>query len=239
MIQTKNLGEIIVDTQRYNFIKQVIEQNNISGVLLDLGCGNKPYKTIYDKHSKESIGIDVQTTPHKNPNIDVYYDGENIPFEDNRFDVVLCSEVIEHVKHPFNFLQEIHRVLKPGGTLILTCPFLQVLHETPNDFFRYTYYGLSELMKNANLEIIQAKGFSGLAGFTLTLLIRKFLKLFNKLSKILKMPIIYSVYNPFVLVFVVVPQLFYLLFNRTKNINKRPDFNVRTYGIIAIKSLSK
>ena len=69
----------------------------LNGVLLDFGCGSKPYISLFNVD--EYIGMDFENPghPHINENIDVYYDGKNIPFGDNHFDSILCSEVVEHV----------------------------------------------------------------------------------------------------------------------------------------------
>lgn len=69
---------------------------------------------------------------------DVVADAANMPFQDSVFDYVICSEVLEHVPDPRRVLAEIHRVLRPGGKLLATVPFLYWIHADPYDYGRYT-----------------------------------------------------------------------------------------------------
>ncbi|PWG74541.1 SAM-dependent methyltransferase, partial [Enterococcus hirae] len=64
------------------------------------------------------------------------------------FDTVLCTQVLEHVRDPKKALQELPRVLRPGGVLILSAPHLSMVHDAPHDYFRYTGFGLAELLDN-------------------------------------------------------------------------------------------
>ena len=66
---------------------------------------------------------------------------------ETRYDVIVMIEVLEHIRQPFEAIDNIHRLLKPGGRLVLSTPFLFPLHDRPMDFFRYTRYGLQELLK--------------------------------------------------------------------------------------------
>ena len=85
--------------------------------------------------------------------VDFFYDGKNIPFSDSHFDCVLCSQVLEHVFHPDELLIEIFRVLKPGGKILLTVPFVWDEHEQPYDFARYSSFGLTHLFLKAGFEV--------------------------------------------------------------------------------------
>jgi SAM-dependent methyltransferase len=69
------------------------------------------------------------------------------------YDTILCSEVLEHVAHPWSGLREIHRVLRPEGVLVLTVPFLARLHEEPNDYFRYTEHALRAMLTDADFQV--------------------------------------------------------------------------------------
>jgi SAM-dependent methyltransferase len=126
----------------------------LNGVLLDFGCGSKPYISLFNVD--EYIGMDFENPghPHINENIDVYYDGKNIPFGDNHFDSILCSEVVEHVFNLDDILAELNRVLKPGGKMLMTCPFAWNEHEIPNDFARYTKFALIHKFEQNGFELI-------------------------------------------------------------------------------------
>jgi SAM-dependent methyltransferase len=126
----------------------------MTGRLLDFGCGSKPYRALFEVD--DYIGLDFENPghPHLNEQIDVYYDGKRIPFGDASFDSVFSSEVFEHVFNLPEVLDEIKRVLKPGGLLLATCPFAICEHEVPNDFARYSSYGLRHLLKEHGLEMV-------------------------------------------------------------------------------------
>lgn len=125
---------------------------SMHGILLDVGCGVKPYKELFSV--SEYVGIDVDTGIHNSAgSVDFFYDGKNIPFPDSHFDCVLCSQVLEHVFHPDELLVEIFRVLKPGGKILLTVPFVWDEHEQPYDFARYSSFGLTHLFLKAGFEI--------------------------------------------------------------------------------------
>ena len=121
----------------------------IKGKALDLGAGHAKYKSIISNFCDEYIALDI--FPGKN--IDVVHDILNTPFEDNSFDTIICTQVLEHIKEPWLVVEEIRRLLKPNGICILTAPFLQPYHQDPEDFFRYTKQGLASLFEK--FEIIE------------------------------------------------------------------------------------
>jgi SAM-dependent methyltransferase len=137
----------------YNKINLYAPQ--MSGNLLDFGCGAKPYKDLF-VNTSEYIGLDFESEGHIhiNEQIDFYYDGINIPFEDNRFDSIFTSEVFEHVFELEKILPEIARVLKVNGKILITCPFVWEEHEIPNDFARYTQFALKSMLENNGFRIL-------------------------------------------------------------------------------------
>lgn len=126
----------------------------LTGRLLDFGCGEKPYQTLFT-HVSQYIGLDYQGEGHSHENeaVDVYYDGVTIPFEANHFDSVFSSEVFEHVFTLQQILPEITRVLKPGGKLLITCPFAWEEHEIPVDYARYTRFALKDMLEKNGFNI--------------------------------------------------------------------------------------
>ena len=115
------------------------------GRLLDVGCGQKPYEEMFAVTSY--IGVELDTPENRaHKRADEFYDGKHLPFPVAEFDTVLCNQVLEHVFEPDVFLAELARVLKPGGMLILTVPFVWDEHEQPFDYARYSSFGLRHLL---------------------------------------------------------------------------------------------
>lgn len=133
-------------------------QNNshyLNGLLMDFGCGSKPYKSIIKTTNYIGVDYNGEGHSHENENIDVFYDGHKLPFPDNYFDSVFSSEVFEHIFNLEEIIPEIHRVMKSGAHILVTCPFAIAEHEQPNDFARYTSFGLTHLFEKNNFEIIK------------------------------------------------------------------------------------
>jgi SAM-dependent methyltransferase len=128
---------------------------NLKGKMLDFGCGQKPYYSLFKVD--EYIGIDFENPghPHANEAIDVFYDGKKIPFPDNTFDSIFSSEVFEHVFNLPEIIAELHRVLKPGGLVLISCPFAFCEHEVPNDFARYTSFAMKHMLQQGGFEIVE------------------------------------------------------------------------------------
>jgi SAM-dependent methyltransferase len=137
----------------YSFLKS--NSNFLSGKLLDFGCGSKPYEKFFN-NSNDYVGVEVSGNK-KNLKSDIYYDGITLPFADITFDSVLCTEVFEHVEQLDDVIIELYRVLKPGGRMIVTTPFMCIEHEMPYDFRRFTFNGLVNLMKKNNFKILESK----------------------------------------------------------------------------------
>jgi ubiquinone/menaquinone biosynthesis C-methylase UbiE len=119
--------------------------------LLDAGAGEQQYKK-YCSHLKyvsqdfaEYTGVGdnlgLQTGKWDTSNLDIISDINSIPVPDSSFDVVLCTEVFEHISEPIRTISEFSRILKPGGKLILTLPVCSLTHFAPyyyyNGFSRY------------------------------------------------------------------------------------------------------
>jgi SAM-dependent methyltransferase len=125
--------------------------------LLDLGCGNRPYQPYYPEG--ESVGADVVQS--STGCVDVIIDGHSpLPLPDNKFETILCTQVMEHVEDPYWLIRESYRVLKPGGRLILTVPFIWELHERPHDYLRFSEYWLTKNLTETgfHLETLERQG---------------------------------------------------------------------------------
>lgn len=157
--------------QSYNWLVHKLMWEKLSplcreharGTLIDIGSGNAPYRRLVEPHIETYIGVDYPAAGMQ-PGASVYGDAMQLPVRDASVDTVLCTEVIEHLPRPAECFAEFARVLRPGGSLILTTPLHWQLHEEPRDFYRYTKHGLRYLMTTNGLEpeaIIPITGFIG------------------------------------------------------------------------------
>jgi len=110
--------------------------------VLDLGCGSKPYESLFQQHSASYLGVDV----HRSSAADVLSAGGALPFRPSSFDVVLCTQVLEHDAAPEQTISEAHRVLVPDGLLILTTHGVWFKHGEA-DYWRWTDAGLRLIMR--------------------------------------------------------------------------------------------
>lgn len=117
------------------------------GRVLDVGAGEAPWCDLMP--DAEYFGVDVAASAEfgmsRNPRI-TYYDGHVLPFADGNFDHVLLVEVLEHVPDPVTLLMELKRVLRSGGSLVMTVPWSARLHHLPHDYTRFTRYRLNDML---------------------------------------------------------------------------------------------
>lgn len=138
-------------------IRNFIIQNAhlIHGTTLDFGCGSKPYESLFSRTEKY-IGVDIEKSghDHKDSKIDIFYDGQTLPFPDSYFDSIIAIEVFEHLPNPEEILDEFKRILKPNGNIIITIPFMYPEHEMPTDYSRWTTVGLRNVLENLDYRIL-------------------------------------------------------------------------------------
>lgn len=127
--------------------------DSITGKTLDIGCGLKPYEKLFNSTSYTGVEIDSEDNKVKKK-AEYYYDGKTLPFNDNEYDSIIFSQVFEHVFNPDGFLQEVNRVLKKEGKILLTVPFVWDEHEQPYDYARYSSFGLKSILIKNGFEII-------------------------------------------------------------------------------------
>jgi len=144
---------------------------NLSGnkrelILADYGCGDMPYRPIIEPLVKCYLGIDLKSNPLAEFPID--FDSK-ISMEDSKVDLVLSNQVLEHVESPIGYLSEALRILKPGGSLILSTHGYWLYHPTPNDYWRWTSAGLKMEIEKAGFEIQSFYGILGLSASGLQL----------------------------------------------------------------------
>jgi len=120
-----------------DYIQQIPVKND--SVILDLGSGNLKHTF---KHGKViTFDIDPESKP------DYVGDAHSLPFENNYFDFVLSSMMLEHTHTPEQVVNEIYRVLSDNGSVVLSTVFVQEIHGEPNDYYRFSEYGLKHLFR--------------------------------------------------------------------------------------------
>lgn len=153
------------DTQDLYLVRTSIRQalrsqlGHFHGTFLDVGCGVQPYRPLImaaPARVERYVGMDLANNAVKGYRAvepDVFWDGRTIPLPDASVDSAMATEVLEHCPDPLAVLREVKRVLRPGGHLFITVPFLWPLHDVPYDEYRYTPFALERLLGEA--------GFSG------------------------------------------------------------------------------
>jgi ubiquinone/menaquinone biosynthesis C-methylase UbiE len=160
------------ETSRDEWVERILQEIPAGSRLLDAGAGEQPYRRFcnhceylaqdfarYDPQTNE-VGFHAPSWNYHG--LDIVSDIANIPIADNSFDVILCTEVLEHIPAPVDTLKEFSRLLRPGGQLILTAPFCSLTHQSPfhfsTGFNRYFYekylpqlgFEIRELQTNGN-----------------------------------------------------------------------------------------
>lgn len=159
--------------------------SEVSGVVLDIGCGAKPYEDLFKCDAY--IGLDTKNSGHNHHSskVDVYYDGHKIPFPDEYFDGIVAFQVLEHVEDIESMFSEIRRVLKKSGKLLITAPLIWPEHEVPYDFCRWTSFGISNLLEKNFFEIMQQDKVGSTHSVIAALFLNSFGGKANPISKIL------------------------------------------------------
>lgn len=139
-------------------------QTCIAGDVLDPGCGTAPYYEVYRPKANSVTCVDRSTDERVRAVVDVVADIDRpLPFPDASFDAVLLTVVLAHVRDPWALIREIGRVLRPGGHLVLTTPFIHWLCEYPNDHFHPSRFALEELSARAGQEVQVLRSYGGQA----------------------------------------------------------------------------
>jgi SAM-dependent methyltransferase len=144
------------------FMHPIIAQAalGVRGTLLDVGCGKRQYEYLFSGTVSRYIGLDWPSKV-ESANADVIGDALAIPFAEASVDCVLSTELMEHVPDPHVLLTEIARVLRSGGTLILSAPLIVGLHEEPRDYYRFTPYILRILLAKHGFAVQSLSGKGG------------------------------------------------------------------------------
>ena len=134
-------------------LRPFLEKYETDKVVLEIGGGrlstNHSYEDLFP--NRHTFDIDPERLP------ETIGDVHSLPFEDESFEFILCTEVLEHLHTPHQAIAEMKRVLKSGGALVLTTRFVFPIHDAPHDYYRYTEYGLRHLFKDWDIIQLQAE----------------------------------------------------------------------------------
>lgn len=134
-------------------LEDLSKRGVLRGLVLNGGAGDRDFAHLVDG---QVINQDIPWE-FARPDLDICSPLHEIPRPDNTFDAIVCIAVLEHVINPEECVAEMVRVLKPGGRMILSVPFLQPEHLVPTDYQRYTRDGLVALVERHGLAAEEIK----------------------------------------------------------------------------------
>lgn len=149
--------------------------SNLFGSVLDIGAGTVPYEKDLAGCRLITLERAIRFQPA------VVGSATLLPFASKTFDGVICTEVLEHLSEPEACLEEAHRVLRPGGRMYVTTPMTWYLHYEPDDYFRFTPYGLRYLLEKHDFAILRLERIGGLAAVLGMVASEKFYRLLYRL----------------------------------------------------------
>lgn len=147
--------------QLYEFAEEVSASLSPSARVLDAGAGQGRFKPEFAHTRYVGIDLGVGDANWRYGNLDAISELAHLPFAQSSFDAAVCLQVLEHVPAPRRVLQELRRVLRPGGHLFLSAPQSWHQHQKPYDYFRYTSFGLRLLVEQSGMEIKSVEPMGG------------------------------------------------------------------------------
>jgi SAM-dependent methyltransferase len=151
----------MLSSLRSSLVRAIERHLNEDNLIFDYGCGDMPYRELFS-HSHYIAG-DISGNPHAD--IIIEPDGK-VPCEDGKFDVVLSSQVLEHVPNVKNYLMEANRLLKTGGLLFLSTHGWWTHHPYPQDLWRWTHEGLVKILSENGFNVIDSDWLIGMLAYS-------------------------------------------------------------------------
>ena len=167
-----------MNSSRY-YLRQFVQEAAIAtparALVLDAGAGDCCYRTFFSHAQYESADF-AQVNDKLYGELTYTCDLTDIPVADGRYRTILCTQVLAHLPAPQLALQELYRILEPGGQLFLTAPLFFHENEQPHDYHRFTQYGLRNVIEQAgfSVECIQwLEGYCGTLAYQLGMAARQ------------------------------------------------------------------
>jgi len=151
-------------TKLYSVIKESIKFVKNKNILIDYGCGDLPYKHLFMDNFKKYVAVDIGENQQADISVK---ENERIPIKDNSADLVLSTQVLEHVRDVDFYMKECQRLIKSGSFLLISTHGVWPYHEFPHDYNRWTRRGLEGLISKFGFKIV--KTWPILTGFAVTL----------------------------------------------------------------------
>ena len=143
---------LVCSNRRVRMEKFFGSRNHV-GKVLDVGAQYCPYYPLFENKCESYSSMDIVDTPL----VDIVCNAEDMSVEDCSFDLALCTQVLEHCNNPQAIMNECYRVLKPGGTLIVTVPSIYPLHGYPADNWRFMPDGMRYLLRTFSTVDVEAE----------------------------------------------------------------------------------
>lgn len=132
-----------------------------NAIVYDIGCGQKPFASFLEGKVRKHIGVDLADGFYQPDQVDLIGTAYDVPAPDGTADAVILSQVIEHLESPLLAMQEAHRLLKPGGLVFLSFPFLYPQHAPPRDYLRFTEFYLANKIAGDRFVIVDSLKLGG------------------------------------------------------------------------------
>lgn len=126
-----------------------------SDTILDIGCGERPY--YHQSIKGKIVCVDIKHTEKTH----VVCDAMSLPLKKSMFDGIICVNSLYYYDNPFMAVKEFSRILKKNGKLVIITPFIYPIHDAPEDKYRFTEYGIKQLLKN-DFDIKEIKTIGGI-----------------------------------------------------------------------------
>ncbi len=157
----------LIDTTIYSFYKEITRyiDKYVKGDVLDAGAGRLAFKYLLTGKAKRYYAMDKYIARQ---GLDIVGDLNSSPFKKHAFDTITCLQVIEHAKDPVSIIENLADSLKDNGVLIISAPHVSYLHSEPEDYYRYTKYGLHHIAEKNGLEVLGISVAGSIFGFLFT-----------------------------------------------------------------------
>jgi SAM-dependent methyltransferase len=150
-----NPNWLVLRERRKLFVRWLAQVPVVPLSVLDVGGRIQPYRPLLEGRLRCYVAVDVRSTPL----VDIVARGEQLPLRDDSFDLIICTQVLEYVEEPRTVIGEIHRVLKPGGFLLLSAPAIFPV-DSEDDRWRFLPPGLYGLLASFRRVEVHAEGSS-------------------------------------------------------------------------------